>query len=419
MSTEFEQSVLPPALPLRDRWSHGVSRLIGKGLEPVLNGVKAGELLVTWPNGSTTQHGVRSLDADHNVHVTLYNYRALTLLMRSGAVGFAESHLRGDWTADNMLNFFMLISRNQRTISHTLTGGWFARLMNSMTHALRRNSRSGSRKNIAYHYDLGNAFYAAWLDSSMSYSSAIYDNETQTLAEAQDVKLDRVVRKLDATQGSRVLEIGCGWGAMARRLAEQSGAVVEGISLSREQLDWAEKHNTVVKLSDAPGTTVFKYQDYRTVQGTYDHIVSIEMFEAVGQQYWRTYFAKLAELLVADGTAVLQVITIDEARFAEYQANPDFIQRYIFPGGMLPTKSHLADLADGAGFDMVSTEYFGESYARTLRTWHEQFDASIDQVRDQGFDDRFVRMWRYYLRYCEAGFLTGSIDVGLFTLRKR
>lgn len=419
MSTEFEQSVATPLAPMRDRWSHYLSSLIGKRLEPVLDGIKLGELLLTWPDGSVTHHGRRSLIMEENVHITLHNYRALTMLMRSGSVGFAESYMRGDWSADNLLNFFMLIARNQRTIFHTLTGGPLARIANSLSHALKRNSRRGSRRNIAFHYDLGNDFYTQWLDSSMSYSSAIYDDDAQSLRDAQRNKLDRVVRYLGATSGARVLEIGCGWGAMARHLAEQCGARVEGISLSREQLAWADKHNRLASEDLSKGGTEFRYQDYRMVEGRYDHVVSIEMFEAVGVRYWDTYFAKLSDLLERDGTAVLQVITIDESRFDEYQANPDFIQRYIFPGGMLPTKTHMTNLADRAGFDVVNTDFFGESYALTLSAWHRQFDRSIDSIRKQGFDDRFVHMWRYYLSYCEAGFRMGSTDVGLYTMKKR
>ncbi len=423
MSTDFEQpaehSVEPPAVPARHKWSHWVSGIVGKHFGTVLDGITSGELAVVWPDGRTTYHGERSNQVDDNVQVKLLNYRALTMLMRSGEVGFAESYLRGDWEVDDLVNLFLLIMRNEQAIAHGLTGGPLARLGNTLKHWLNRNSRRGSQRNIAYHYDLGNAFYETWLDESMSYSSAIFASEQQTLAEAQQGKLDRVVQLLDARKGANVLEIGCGWGALGRHLADRGGLHVDGISLSREQLAWAAEHNSLTAGQQQNGSTNFRYIDYREVEGRYDHIVSIEMFEAVGEQYWSTYFQKLSELLERGGTAVLQVITILEERFEVYRSHPDFIQRYIFPGGMLPTKSHLSQLAAASGFDIVSTDWFGMSYARTLAEWRDRFNAVSDQVSQQGFDERFSRMWQYYLSYCEAGFRFGSTDVGMLVLAKR
>jgi cyclopropane-fatty-acyl-phospholipid synthase len=419
MTTEFDQSVTAPSTTVRERFSHWRSRLMGKPLDYVLDGIETGELSVTWPDGRTTVHGKHHEDPECNARITLHNYRPLTQLLRAGEVGFAESYLCGDWTSDNLEHLFLLVMRNEEAIAHGLAGGSLMRMANTAKHWLNRNSLRGSERNIAFHYDLGNDFYELWLDDSMSYSSAVFDSEQQSLADAQLSKLNRVAHHLSAKPGDKVLEIGCGWGALGRHLAEQCAVNVEGISLSREQLAWANEHNRTHTESGASGSTEFKFIDYREVEGTYDHVVSIEMFEAVGEQYWSTYFRKLSDLLVEGGTAVLQVITILEERFEIYRSNPDFIQRYIFPGGMLPTKTHLSELADRTGFEVVDTEWFGMSYAKTLADWRERFNAVSSDVSAQGFDERFMRMWRYYLSYCEAGFRFGSTDVGMLVLKKR
>jgi cyclopropane-fatty-acyl-phospholipid synthase len=299
-----------------------------------------------------------------------------------------------------------------------MTGGsWYAKLANVIKHNRNQNSLNGSRRNIEFHYDLGNNFYELWLDPTMSYSSAVFKGD-ESLEEAQHMKLDQVVQYLNPQAGAKVLEIGCGWGGMARKLATRASCHVEGISLSHEQLRYAREHNTVGIKDDVSGSTSFRHQDYRQVQGSYDHIVSIEMFEAVGEQYWSTYFSKLYELLERGGTAVLQVITIAEDRFEQYRSSPDFIQRYIFPGGMLPTKTHLLDLVNGAGLEIVQTDWFGQSYATTLRLWRDKFDHVSREVQGQGFDERFLRMWRYYLSYCETGFMFGRTDVGQLLITK-
>lgn len=418
MTTEFEQGVSAPATPMRERVIPWLFGLMGKSIDHVLDGIDSGELAVTWPDGHTTIHGEADENPDNNAQITLLNYRPLTQLLRAGEVGFAESYLRGDWQAENLENFFLLIMRNEAAISHGLTGSRFTRCANTLLHWLNRNSLKGSERNIAFHYDLGNEFYKLWLDESMSYSSAVFEHDQQSLSDAQKTKLDRVARHLGATPGASVLEIGCGWGALGRHLAERCEVDVDGISLSREQLAWAQQHNRIDADKIAVGSADFRYTDYREVAGTYDHIVSIEMFEAVGERYWTTYFKKLSDLLSERGTAVLQVITLLEERFETYRSRPDFIQRYIFPGGMLPTKSHLLELASGAGFDVVETEWFGMSYAKTLAHWRERFNSVASDVTAQGFDERFMRMWRYYLSYCEAGFRYGSTDVGLLVLKK-
>ena len=417
MSETNNQSIRP-ALPVLYKVQHALGSLIGRSFDHLLDGIEHGQLRFTWPNGHTSVHGTKSDNPTENAHLILHNFKPVRQMMVSGENGFAESYLRGDWSSDNLRNLFTVIMNNESQMSKVTGGSWHAKLANTIRHSRNRNSLSGSRRNIEFHYDLGNRFYELWLDPSMSYSSALF-KDSESLEKAQRMKLNQVVQYLNPKPGSRVLEIGCGWGAMARTLATRAKCHVEGISLSHEQLRYAQEHNNVHADSAHEGSTRFYHQDYRQVCGKYDHVVSIEMFEAVGEQYWDTYFSKLGELLEQGGTALLQVITIAEDRFEEYRARPDFIQRYIFPGGMLPTKTHLAKLVDQAGFDLVQTDWFGQSYATTLSLWRDKFDQVSREVQSQGFDERFMRMWRYYLSYCETGFLFGRTDVGQLLLVKR
>jgi len=301
---------------------------------------------------------------------------------------------------------------NEAVFSATLPGKWLARIKNVYHHFSKRNSIAGSKKNISFHYDLGNDFYNLWLDPSMSYSSAIFEDNNTDLEQAQITKLQRISSLLKPGKDSQVLEIGCGWGALGNHLATSADCNVHGVSLAQTQLDYANHRYVDPRLS-------FEFRDYRDINGRYDKIVSIEMFEAVGMAYWNTYFQKLSTLLTDNGSVVLQVITIDEDRFEGYRKKPDFIQRYVFPGGMLPTKTHLHELADSAGFEVAETQWFGASYAETLRQWRETFEESLDEVRALGYDEAFIRMWRYYLSYCEIGFMVGSTDVGLVLLNKK
>ena len=416
--SELDNQSISPSLPLGYRLQQSLGSLLGRRFDHLLDGISIGQLRVTWPDGNTSSHGVRMEDPTQNAHIVLNNFKPIRQMISAGENGFAESYLKGDWTTDNLRNLFTVIMNNERAVASTTTGGRLSRLINSFRHGRNHNSLQGSQKNIEFHYDLGNDFYKLWLDPSMSYSSALF-TEHSSLEEAQEAKLNRVLTTLNPQPGSKVLEIGCGWGAMANKLARESACSVEGISLSHEQLKYARENNSVIPNSSHQGSTEFRHQDYRHVDGTYDHIVSIEMFEAVGEQYWNTYFSKLSELLDQGGTALLQVITIAEDRFDDYRASPDFIQRYIFPGGMLPSKTHLRELIDNAGFDLVDTEWFGHSYATTLERWREIFESVHRDVRAQGFDERFMRMWRYYLSYCETGFRFERTDVGQLLLCKR
>jgi len=397
-----------------------VTKRIKYRFEQVLHGFQDGQLSLTWPDGITNVYGHRSDCIDHNANVVLHSYQPLRRLVTDGQIGFAESYMRGEWDTDDLANLFSLIMRNDQRIRPATQGGRFSRLVNLWQHWTNRNSHRGSRRNISFHYDLGNAFYGLWLDKSMSYSSALYRSHADSLASAQQNKINRITELLGMSNGAKVLEIGCGWGGLACHMASNAGVDVTGVSLSSEQLEYARQHNRVdgTKGYDKNSHTRFEYKDYRDIQGKFDHIVSVEMFEAVGEQYWDTYFRKLHDLLDSGGTAVIQSITIAEDRFEAYRSRPDFIQRYIFPGGMLPTKSLLQEHVERAGFSLEQSQWFGSSYARTLNAWREQFEKVTKNVLTMNFDERFVRMWRYYLVYCETGFNIGRTDVGLLKLRK-
>jgi cyclopropane-fatty-acyl-phospholipid synthase len=340
-------------------------------------------------------------------------WRAIWRLMRGGGVGFAEAFMDGDWTTPDLTRFLEWALRSEQDAG-AFRGHIGARFARRLVHRLRANTRRGSRRNIAAHYDLGNDFYSLWLDRGMSYSSGIYRSGDETLEEAQDAKLERIAELLEAGGGDRVLEIGCGWGGVIEKLLIRHACRVTALTLSTEQHSYAQAR--VERLGFA-GRADIRLQDYRDVSGQFDRIVSIEMLEAVGERYWPVYFETLRARLKPGGTCVLQVITISEDRFAGYRSDPDFIQRYIFPGGMLPTRTAIRDAARAAGLSLDAEEPFGLSYAQTLRAWRERFLASGDAIAALGLPERFRRMWEYYLSYCEAGFRGGAVDVSLFRFR--
>jgi cyclopropane-fatty-acyl-phospholipid synthase len=328
-----------------------------------------------------------------------------------GHVGLGESYMAGDWDSPDLPALLHCFAVNQHALAEVFEGSWLHRLGSLLRHRRRANTRAGSRRNIEAHYDLGNDFYRLWLDPSMTYSCGVFerdaDDPEETLPKAQHNKYQRLLRLLDAKPGQHVLEVGCGWGGFARTAAT-AGLDVTGITLSREQLAWAE-----AAVADTPLAKhlSFRLQDYRDVTERFDHIVSIEMFEAVGEAYWPEYMAMLKRCLAPGGRAALQVITIADAEFDGYKASPDFIQHYIFPGGMLPTVGRFDAAAADAGLGVIARSFHGPDYARTLAAWRERFEAQLPAVRALGCDERFIRMWRYYLSYCEAGFRDRRIDV--------
>lgn len=337
------------------------------------------------------------------------------LLLRGatrGAVGFAESYMAGEWSSPDLAALLTLLCRNDRAMEEQNAPGRLGRLALALHHRLNRNTRTGSRRNIAAHYDLGNDFYRLWLDDTMTYSAALHASAEETLEQAQARKYRALLRLLGVRPGDHILEIGCGWGGFAIEAA-RAGARVTGLTLSGEQLAWARRCAVREGLADA---IELRLQDYRDVRGSFDHVVSIEMLEAVGERYWSTYFDTLAARVRPGGGIALHGITIDEASFDLYRASPDFIQRYIFPGGMLPTRTHLLAQAQRAGLTVQRHDRLGDHYARTLALWHRRFCEHLDTVRER-FDERFVRMWRYYLAYCEAGFREGRIDLQRLILK--
>jgi cyclopropane-fatty-acyl-phospholipid synthase len=373
-------------------------------------GIEYGQILVKTPSGQTQVFGRDASGPRGALHI--HDWRFARRLLVGWDIGFAESYMAGEWSSPDLVGLLNIMCRNVRLDAPPFALG-LLRAMAKVTHALNRNTRRGSRRNVAAHYDLGNAFYAHWLDESMTYSSALYRDSSQTLHAAQLQKLDRVLELLELCGREHVLEIGCGWGSLAARILERSDCSITGLTLSSEQLDFAR---TRLKRFEDSAKCELRLQDYRDADGTFERVVSVEMLEAVGESYWPLYFSRLRQRLSQNGIAVLQAITINEDHFDNYRKNPDFIQKYIFPGGMLPTVEILGKRIADARLRLVSSEFFGSSYARTLGEWCGRFHDAWPAIEELGFDVRFRRMWEYYLAYCQAGFEAGVLNVGLYKL---
>ncbi len=339
----------------------------------------------------------------------LNNWNPLWRAMRRAAVGFCESYVAGDWDSPAPERVFEFYLRNRHGLDDAGRFVMFRSFAVRAWHLLRPNNRKGSKRNIEAHYDLGNEFYRFWLDETMSYSSAFFADGAQGLEEAQTAKYQMIADSIALSPGQSVLEVGCGWGGFAK-LAADRGADLTGITLSDEQLAFARQH--------LDGRATFLLQDYRDTQGTFDRLVSIEMIEAVGESNWPAYFKMVAGRLKPGGLAAIQAITIDERLFPNYRARADFIQRHIFPGGMLLTKEALRSQAESQGLTFEIVNCFGHDYARTLKLWRQRFDARTAEIAALGFDNAFQRKWRLYLAYCEAGFSEGVIDVGVYRFMK-
>ncbi|TVQ70397.1 MAG: class I SAM-dependent methyltransferase [Oceanospirillales bacterium] len=371
-----------------------------------------GTLDLELPNGQQIQFG-KAREGEPRAEIRLNSFRPLKRLLIGGQLGMAESYMAGEWDSPDLVSLICWALGNEQRMPDLSDGKLWLRLLNRVTHWRRANTKRGSRRNIAYHYDLGNDFYQLWLDPSMTYSSALFTTPELSLNEAQEEKYRRIATLLNLQPGQTVLEVGCGWGGFAELAAKEFGVKVEGITLSREQLIFAQER---IKKAGLDHLCRFSLTDYRDVIGTYDHIVSIEMFEAVGEENWPTYFQTLKKRLKPGGRAVLQVISIDDSRFDGYRKNPDFIQRYIFPGGMLPSPERLQLSLEQQGLQLEERQFFGLDYAQTLAIWRHQFIEQWPRIQTQGFDERFRRMWLYYLAYCEGGFRYKAIDVGFYQL---
>jgi len=367
---------------------------------------EVGRLTVVLPGGQVWRLGDAHAGGPE-VEWRIQRWNAVPRMLRRGAVGFAEGYIAGDWDTPDLVELLLAFAANYDRIGRLTEGAPLARALGRLRHALARNSRAGARRNIMAHYDLGNDFYAAWLDGTMTYSSALWPDRSLDLAGAQTAKYAALADATDIRPGQTVLEIGCGWGGFAEYLARERGVHVTGITLSPAQAEFARDRLQRAGLSDR---TDIRLVDYRDVEGRYDRIVSVEMFEAVGEAWWPVYFRRLRELLTPGGVAGLQLITIDDRLFESYRRQADFIQLHVFPGGMLPSEERLAPVIAGADLTSTVVRRFGPDYGRTLRLWLERFDRSWPTL-PAGFDTRFQRLWRYYLAYCAAGFESGRTDV--------
>lgn len=404
-----------------DTTERPVSGLWMRMLAGAVRHLAVGQLTLIGPDGGTGTFAAARPGPHATVRIR--RTRAIRRLFTGGDVGFAESYMAGDWDSPDLPALIELAARNEAAMTAALRGFAVMRAWHRMCHLLRPNSRAGSRRNIAEHYDLGNDFYRLWLDPSMSYSAAWFEGRDPTGADlqaAQHAKVRRALREARVAPGSRVLEIGCGWGGLAEIAAREFGAHVKGVTLSTEQLAWAQERMSVAGLA---AQADLRYQDYRDLPAEhraepFDAIVSIEMFEAVGREYWAGYFDTLTRCLKPGGHACIQTITIRDDLFERYVKSTDFIQQYIFPGGLLPSPSAFEAEARKAGFVVENRLAFGRDYAETLRRWRDDFLRVEPTVMKLGFDTRFKHIWEFYLAYCEAAFDMGNTDVMQFTLRR-
>ena len=394
---------IPPGTPAAART---VMRLLQK--------LRHGSLTLQLPDGSMQRFGQGDLP---HATLNLHNWKVCAAALKSGDIGFAESFIAGDWSTPNLVDLLRVLVRNRDEVESVIYGTWVGRLLYRVKHLLNRNTRSNSQKNIHAHYDLGNAFYNLWLDETKNYSSALFNGDySQPMVQAQNAKVRRALDQARVKAGDRVLEIGCGWGALAEMATVERNALVTGVTLSSEQLSFAQERLTRVGKADQAD---LRLQDYRDItDAPFDAICSIEMVEAVGREYWPTYFATVSKLLKPGGHACVQSIVIDDALFERYVGSTDFIQQYIFPGGCLPCPTEFRRQAQVAGLEVVEELAFGHDYAETLKRWRESFMVQRAQVLKTGFDQRFLHIWEFYLAYCEAAFMEDNIDVVQYTLRK-
>ncbi len=390
-----------------------VSNIAERVAAKLMGDPQSGALSVRFPNGSSRTMG--NPDSGPHGVLKLNNFKVLRETMRRGTVGFAASYMKGDVDSDDLTALFKFFLQNLELFENA-NPGLFRRAAHDLAYHLSRgNTREGAKQNISEHYDLGNDFYAEWLDPSMTYSSALFTSDTLGLEEAQREKYHRVADMAGVKPGDSILEIGCGWGGMAETIARDYDAELYGITLSREQLKFALER---LERQGLDGQARLVFEDYRDTKGQFDHVCSIEMIEAVGEAHWPDYFLTVRDRLKPGGTAAIQAISIAEQHFDAYRSGPDFIQRYIFPGGMLMTKRAMKEQGEKAGLVLENTENFRHSYAKTLRLWRERFLERWPVIEALGYDEEFRRKWVYYLSYCEAGFSEGFIDVGIYQYRR-
>ncbi|BDW12187.1 cyclopropane-fatty-acyl-phospholipid synthase [Polynucleobacter sp. SHI8] len=376
--------------------------------------IKGGSVIMTLPDGSQHQFGQNNQQPP--IHIQVNDIQAFKWVISRGDIGVAESYFKNLWHTDDLERFLHLAIQNRAALDALIYGSWWGSLFSKVKHFLNKNTKTGSKKNIQAHYDLGNNFYSLWLDPSMMYSSALFsEGNSKTLEQAQKDKCDRIIGMLNPQAGDHILEIGCGWGGFIKQANEQ-GLHVDAITISNEQYRYVQEQLAFQASPAAKSAVMLK--DYRDCHQQYDGIVSIEMFEAVGEEYWQSYFKTIYRCLKPGKRAVIQSIVIDEALFPKYRTKTDFIQQYVFPGGMLPAVSVFEQHAHDVGLRVKDKLFFGDDYANTLRTWALSFNDKLKEVKALGFKDEFIRLWNFYLFYCAAGFAGKNLDVVQFTLEK-
>ena len=380
-----------------------INRIFKKYLSDIGEKISNGKLTITLPNNESLEFFGKG---DLKSNLKLNSYMPILRTITSGHVGFAESYLKGEWTSSDLESLLEIMVTN---LPEAFSAKSKIHLTyNRIIHFFRENTKSRAKKNIQYHYDLGNDFYKLWLDKTMTYSSAIFKNEKESLAEAQENKYQLLIDSLDIKPHHKVLESGCGWGGFAEYAAKKVGCTIKGITISPSQLKFATNR---IKELNLDNKVSLELCDYRDLKGKYDRVVSIEMIEAVGEKYWRNYFKKIKDVLKKDGLAGIQVILINNKSYQKYSKSVDFIQKYVFPGGMLPSQEKLNENYVNAGLIEINSHSFGKSYAKTLTIWHKEFLNSLSSIKKLGFDTKLERIFKYYFSYCKAGFNSEKIDV--------
>ena len=374
--------------------------------------IKYGNLKVLLPSGKFLYFKGKNqgIEAD----IKLNNFLLAGKILRKGNVGFAESYMNGDFSTSNLKNLLIFAQQNESSYLYNKQGKWFYKLLSKINNYLNQNTKFKSQKNISYHYDLGNKFYELWLDACMNYSSGYFALPCDDLSKAQLNKYQKIIEPLQLNDSTTLLEIGCGWGGFSTYVAKNFGSKINAITNSKEQFEYTSRMISNEGLNEK---VTVEFKDYRDINGKYDNISSIEMFEAVGKKYWPVYFEKIKNCLNDKGKATLQIITINEDKRELYQKNPDFIQQYIFPGGLLPSKKQIFQVTASLGLKLNEYNSFGNSYANTLSIWNKQFQNAWNLIAEQGYSIRFKRMWEYYFSYCEVGFITKATDVSHFLLK--
>ena len=380
----------------------------------LLKNIQVGQLQVISPEGERLTF--KGAHAGIEATIQIHDWEVCRACLKSGDIGFAESYIKGLWDSHDLLSLLRLLLANRQEIETIIYGNWLGRLGYRIKHWFNKNTKAGSKKNIHAHYDIGNAFYALWLDPSMTYSSACFDSKDTPLVEAQIAKYQKIIQSLSVSSGEKILEVGCGWGGLMEQ-ARLKGLDIDCLTISEEQAKYAHERGERIEAKEL-GRHQILLQDYRDHQEQYDGIASIEMFEAVGESYWPSYFEMIQRCLKPGKKACIQTIVIADDLFEKYRNGSDFIQQYVFPGGMLPSEEKFKEAAAKQGLVTESVHRFGQDYQKTLVLWHEKFNHQLEAIKAQGFDQKFIRLWNLYLMYCAAGFAEKSTDVIQFTLRK-